>query len=223
MVYEAEVVSVDIRAQRAEVRFLGFGNTEVKRLEELFMSKGEERRMQQEETGTEEVDEDIDSLLIRNCPDLLRNFGGDNDLTLEDLTIEDGDNKKKKDKKDKKEKKKSKEEKKSKIKQESESEEDRKPPFSLPSLQPPAQGLPGMFPPSFSSFTPQFPPSPFSSFTPQFPSSLPPPPPPPLPSDPSSPLPPELHSLLVSWYLAGYHTGLYQGASQEKQRRKMKK
>ena len=222
MVYEAEVVSVDIRAQRAEVRFLGFGNTEVKRLEELFMSKGEERRMQQEETGTEEVDEDIDSLLIRNCPDLLRNFGGDNDLTLEDLTIEDGDNKKKKDKKDKKEKKKSKEEKKSKIKRESESEEDRKPPFSLPPFQAPAQGLPGMFPPSFSSFTPQFPPSPFSSFTPQFPSSLPPPPPP-LPSDPSSPLPPELHSLLVSWYLAGYHTGLYQGASQEKQRRKMKK
>ena len=30
MVYEAEIVSVDIKAGRAEVRFIGFGNKETK-------------------------------------------------------------------------------------------------------------------------------------------------------------------------------------------------
>ena len=30
MVYEAEIVSVDTRAGRAEVRFIGFGNKETK-------------------------------------------------------------------------------------------------------------------------------------------------------------------------------------------------
>ena len=146
------------------------------------MSKGEERRRQQEE--------DIEGILVKNCPDLLRNFGNDNDLTLEDLSIND-EGKKKKAKKEKKQKKdKSKFGNTSVIKQE-------------PGItQPPLFSLPP-FPPSTQAF-PSSPFSPLASLQPQFPlpSSLPPAPPP-LPTDPSSPLPPELHSLLISWYMAG--------------------
>ena len=151
------------------------------------MSKGEERRRQQEEEQEVE-DEDIDGILVKNCPDLLRNFGDDNDLTLEDLTIDNEVKKKKskKEKKEKKEKRKNKSEKLPDIKQEPGLNQ---PPFSLPQFPPSAQA---------------FPPSPFSSFPPQFPlPSCLPPPPPPIPSDPSSPLSPELHSLLISWYMAG--------------------
>lgn len=217
LVYEAEIISVDTKASKAEVRFLGFGNKETKRLEELFMSKGEERRQQQEEEQEVE-EEDIEGILVKNCPDLLRNFGNDNDLTLEDLSIND-EGKKKKAKKEKKQKKekekdKSKSENTSVIKQEPGITQP--PLFSLPPFPPSSQAFPSS---PFSSL-----PSPLASLQPQFPlpGSLPPPPPP-LPTDPSSPLPPELHSLLISWYMAGYHTGLYQGASQEKLRRKTKK
>ena len=204
------------------------------------MSKGEERRQQQEEEQEEEQEveeEDIEGILVKNCPDLLRNFGNDNDLTLEDLSIND-EGKKKKAKKEKKQKKekekdKSKSENTSVIKQEPGITQP--PLFSLPPFPPSSQAFPSS---PFSSL-----PSPLASLQPQFPlpGSLPPPPPP-LPTDPSSPLPPELHSLLISWYMAGepiraqltclnqsepiisgYHTGLYQGSSQEKLRRKTKK
>merc|ERR1712012_1126967 len=75
------------------------------------MSKGEERRIEQELQNKEsEVDlqqdlkdDDIDSLLIKNCPDLLRNFGDDTDFGLENLSLDE--KAKKKAKKDKKEKK----------------------------------------------------------------------------------------------------------------------
>ena len=48
LVYEAEVLSVDRKKRTAEVKFVGFGNKEIKDLDDLFMSKGEERRMEQE-------------------------------------------------------------------------------------------------------------------------------------------------------------------------------
>merc|ERR1712126_253674 len=112
LVDEAEVLSVDRRQRTAEVKFVGFGNKEVKNLDDLFMSKGEERRMEQELLSKEsDVDlqqdlkvEDIDSLLMKNCPDLLRNFGDETDLGLENLSL-DEKKKKKKAKKEKKEKK----------------------------------------------------------------------------------------------------------------------
>ena len=37
LVYEAEIVSVDTRAARAEVRFLGFGNKETKVNKKIFL------------------------------------------------------------------------------------------------------------------------------------------------------------------------------------------
>jgi len=111
IVYEAEVLSVDRKKRTAEVKFVGFGNKEVKHLDDLFMSKGEERRIEQELQSKEsEVDlqqdlkdDDIDNLLIKNCPDLLRNFGDDTDFGLENLSLDE--KAKKKAKKDKKEKK----------------------------------------------------------------------------------------------------------------------
>ena len=120
------------------------------------MSKGEERRRQQEEQQEVE-EEDIEGILANNCPDLLRNFGNDNDLTLEDLSISDEGKKKKakKEKKQKKEKKKSKSENMLEIKQE-------------PGIaQPPLFGLP-----PFPSSSHTFPSSPFSSLgSPQFPNA----------------------------------------------------
>ena len=57
IVYEAEVLSVDRKKRTAEVKFVGFGNKEVKHLDDLFMSKGEERRIEQELQSKEsEVD-----------------------------------------------------------------------------------------------------------------------------------------------------------------------
>ena len=47
IVYEAEVATVNRNQRTAEVVFLGFGNREQKSLDELFMSKGEERRQEQ--------------------------------------------------------------------------------------------------------------------------------------------------------------------------------
>ena len=47
IVYEAEVATVNRNQRTAEVVFLGFGNREEKSLDELFMSKGEERRQEQ--------------------------------------------------------------------------------------------------------------------------------------------------------------------------------
>merc|ERR1712126_257595 len=260
LVYEAEVLSVDRRKRTAEVKFVGFGNKEVKNLDDLFMSKGEERRVEQELLSKEtDVDlqqdlkvEDIDSLLMKNCPDLLRNFGDETDLGLENLSL-DEKKKKKKAKKEKKEKKVKDKTSEVKIKQEFDSSSSiTNEPSSSSSfqngsfLQPPQ----GFNPPSafnmitpqmqspfpsmqfpFPSMQPSFPPmpSPFSPmqspFQPMPPMMLPPnlPQPPNLPSDLKESLTPELHSLLLSWYLAGYHTGVYQGISQAKEKKKSRK
>ena len=40
LVYEATVKSVDRKKGTAKVEFVGFGNIEVKQLDELYMSKG---------------------------------------------------------------------------------------------------------------------------------------------------------------------------------------
>merc|ERR1719300_2153152 len=77
VIYEAEILSVNLRKRTAEVKFVGFGKTE-----------------------------DIDSLLIKNCPDLLKNFGEGVELDLENLSLEGTTSKKsKKEKKEKKSKK----------------------------------------------------------------------------------------------------------------------
>ena len=65
VVYEAEVLSVDRKKRTAEVKFVGFGNKEVKHLDDLFMSKGEERRIEQELQSKEsEVDLQQVTLMI---------------------------------------------------------------------------------------------------------------------------------------------------------------
>merc|ERR1712048_594171 len=249
IVYEAEVLSVDRKKRTAEVKFVGFGNKEVKDLDDLLMSKGEERRIEQELQSKEsEVDlqqdlkdDDIDNLLIKNCPDLLRNFGDDTDFGLENLSFDEKAKKKaKKDKKEKKPKKEKNAESDIKIKTEVDSNsslinENSTSSFSNGSFMQMPQGF---NPPqaAFNVMPPQMPPpfppipSPFSSIQSpnmamQPPMMLPPnlPQPPSLPTDLKDSLTPELHSLLLSWYLAGYHTGVYQGISQTKEKKKSKK
>ena len=41
----------DTRVGASQVRFIGFNNMEEKEMEELFLSKGEERRKEQESRG----------------------------------------------------------------------------------------------------------------------------------------------------------------------------
>ena len=190
-------------------------------------------------------EDDIDSLLMKNCPDLLRNFGDTSDIGLEDLSLDDVSSKKKKDKKEKKEKKSSKSKKDkhgekvtaTKVKTEPGDVDEQKPPFFHPQFNSftPPQSL-GMMPPSLNPYQPlpgPFPPpmpammSPYGAMPP-FPSPMPMqvppnlPQPPPLPPDLQTALTPEVHSLLLSWYLAGYHTGVYQGASQARTKHKKK-
>ena len=239
VVYEAEIVSVNRSKNTAEVKFVGFGNKEVKNLDELFMSKGEERREQQEEasrdddTGGDNDDGDIDAMLIKNCPDLLRNFG-EADLNLEKLNIDDKKSKKnKKEKKEKKEKedKKSKtkvkdSDKGSKVKQEPVDPEPDQIKFPNPfsSFQPPLGfAPPPLMMPAFSAFSSpinMFPPHPMQS--PSFPPAMSPhlPQPPSLPSHLQDNISPELHSMLMSWYMAGYNTGVYQGVNMKKSKKK---
>jgi len=205
VVYEAEILCVNHRKRTAEVKFVGFGNTEIKDLDELFMSKGEDRRndqmlMSKEVEVKEEIKgEDIDSLLIKNCPDLLKNFGDGVELDLENLSLEDTSTKKSKKAKKEKKSKKSKDkdsEKPKKIKSEVDTSfstvNETMPAFDpaqfngyqLPSNQfpsksfPPQPQHPSMFPSSFQgqfpnmpSLPPFMPPSPFSSM-PSMPSPM---------------------------------------------------
>merc|ERR1712243_78444 len=63
-------------------------------LDSLFLSKGEECRVEQDNIG-KEVDssnqgireEDLHNLIAKNCPDLLANFGDAGDLGLDSLEI----------------------------------------------------------------------------------------------------------------------------------------
>merc|ERR1712013_373216 len=48
VVYEAVIESINRKKGTAKVRFLGFNNMEEKELDDLFLSKGEERRKEQE-------------------------------------------------------------------------------------------------------------------------------------------------------------------------------
>merc|ERR1712198_30683 len=194
VIYEAEILSVNIRKRTAEVKFVGFGNTEVKNLDELFMSKGEDRRNEQL-LISKEIDlkgevktEDIDSLLIKNCPDLLKNFGEGVELDLENLSLDDTTSKKsKKEKKSKKSKDKD-SEKPKRIKSEVDSS------FSTLSEPMPASDLSqfngfqipnNQFPSrAFQSQPPSMFPSPFQG---QFPNM--PPPPPLMPPSPFSSMP----------------------------------
>jgi len=207
VIYEAEILCVNHRKRTAEVKFVGFGNTEIKDLDELFMSKGEDRRndqmlMSKEVEVKEEIKgEDIDSLLIKNCPDLLKNFGDGVEIDLENLNLEDTSTKKSKKAKKEKKSKKSKDkdsEKPKKIKSEVDTSfstvNETMPTFDpaqfngyqLPSNQFPSKSFPPQ-PQHPSSFQAQFPnipslppfmpPSPFSSMpsmpSPMFPSQPP--------------------------------------------------
>jgi len=115
VVYEGIIESLDRKSRNAKVKFLGFGNVEEKSLDELFLSKGEEWRAEQENIGKVEgngqgiKEEDLHNLIAKNCPDLLANFGDAGELGLEGLEIGGKKKKDKKDKKDKKEKKEKKE------------------------------------------------------------------------------------------------------------------
>jgi len=275
VVYEGIIESLDRKSRTAKVKFLGFGNVEEHSLDSLFLSKGEEWRVEQENIGRE-VDseqgireEELHNLIAKNCPDLLANFGDAGDLGLDSLEI-GKNNKKEKEKKDKKDKKEKKEKKDKKDKKEKKGKKSSSPSrssnsgsqsvpeysqSSKSSSQPPLDQMPHWFP--HASYPPQSPyqlPTPFPSFSASMPPTLPsfPPYPDPFQSpfglpfpshlqQPPSSLPPppltsgdaslltenssNLHSMLLSWYMAGYHTGVFEGNKQatEKKRKERKK
>jgi len=274
-VYEAIIESLDRKSGTVSVKFLGFGNVEEKSVEELFLSKGEDRRREQESFG-EEVgkeqgikEEELHNLIAKNCPDLLANFGDSGELSLDSLQI--GEKKKKKEKKEKKDKEK-KEKKEKKVKKSKTSSPSRSsqcssqaPPehsqSSRSSTQAPPDHLPPWFPPTsvplqspynlpshFPSYPSMQPPYPSMSFSPfpdpyqnqfatpqspflppspqlQFPPSSLPPPPSLTPSDISlvTNNSTALHSMLLSWYMAGYHSGVFQGIKQATENKEKKK
>jgi len=270
IVYEAIIESLDRKNGSAMVKFLGFGNVEEKSLEELFMSKGEDRRRDQEEVGEDKVngqgikEEELHNLIAKNCPDLLANFGESGDIGIESLEI--GDKKKKKEKKEKKEKvKKEKKDKKPKKNSSSPSRSSQSSTnvladqyhSSRASTQAPSDHLPPWVPPtslplhspynihphfpSLPTMQPQFPSMQFPSFPDPYQTAQSPflPPPTQLQFPPSSlPPPPSLtpadislvttnstalHSMLMSWYMAGYHTGVFEGIKQATENKKKKK
>jgi len=102
VVYEAIIESLNRKSRTATVKFLGFGNVEEKSVDDLYLSKGEEWRLEQESFGDNGLDEkeikedDLHNLLMKNCPDLLANFGEANDIDLSSLTIEEEGKEKKK-------------------------------------------------------------------------------------------------------------------------------
>jgi len=276
IVYEAVIESLNKKKGTAKVRFIGFNNEEEKHLDELYMSKGEERREEQERIGTEEGDikeDEIHNLIVKNCPDLLANFGdvdgnvGVEDLDLDKLTIQ-SKNKKTKKKKSSKEALKSdksvlihgeeaningshEEETNTKVKK-SKKKQSPSVPSSLPSswdwqtgCVPPVQPMPTfanpMYPPVSSTYPQQLPPypqqmPPYPQQMPLYPQQMPPFPMPPmhLPMPPSGIPPPPildgmmeddqgLHSLLLSWYMAGYQAGLYQQGQNKTRSKKSSK
>jgi len=216
VVYEGVIESIDRKTKTALIKFIGFGNKEDKPLDELFMSKGEEWRSEQEcnsrsmENGQEE---ELHNLIAQNCPDLLANFGASSvESGLENFKpfLEDPSSKGKKEKKKKGKSSHSKTN--ASTDDSSHNTQEMKPPSSWPQ----SSGLP--FPNMHISPFPNIP-TPYSM--PQFPPipSMP-------PLTPSTIMPPPLnhidaqqglsntsamHSMLLSWYMAGYHTGYYEG------------
>jgi len=270
LVYEAIIESLDRKNGSVMVKFLGFGNVEEKSFEELFMSKGEDRRREQEEvvedkeTGQGIKEEELHNLIAKNCPDLLANFGESGDMGMGNLDI--GLKKNKKEKKEKKEKKAKKEKKEKKDKSSSSPSRSSQssshvlpdqmhssrastqaPPDYLPSWVPPTSmpmQSPFTVPPHFPTMPPmqpQFPSMSFPSFPDPYQTAQSPflPTPPQLNFPPSSlPPPPSLspadislvttnsaalHSMLMSWYMAGYHTGVFEGIKQSTDNKKKKK
>jgi len=266
VVYEAVIESINRKKGTAKVRFLGFNNMEEKELDDLFLSKGEERRKEQEERSEGGIREDeIHDLIAKNCPDLLSNFGepgdGVEDLDLGKLSMSTKSKKSKsksssknessKDrslhealtsefseeqvktemigeggsissKENRKREKKQKKEKKTK-KEKTPKPDPPLPPFpnhnsilqNGPMTMPSPWGVPqGMsFGVPQSPMAPMFPPTmpsmPMSFQPPSMPNM--PPPPPMLDS-----MDPSLHSLLLSWYMAGFEAGRYQTKSHAK-------
>jgi len=237
-VYEGVIENMN--SKRANVRFLGYNNKQKIPLEQLTKSKGEERRTDQEsqalldkqweEVSEDLVDEELEKMIEKNCPDIMATFGSLPGESVSVSVIDNLDSTEEKHKK--KEKKHKKEKKEKKIKKDKISVASSQsslpsisqiPPFkpaNLPSMPefnhipPPA---PPLLPPPFSSMPslpafPQFPSPSQHLYSPPFP-GVPPPPPVMAPQpDPASQANTEaLYSLLSSWYIAGYQTGLYQG------------
>jgi len=282
VVYEAVIESINRKKGKAKVRFIGFNNMEEKELDELFLSKGEERRKEQESRGAGGIREDeIHDLIAKNCPDLLANFGeqggavdnldlgklsmeskvkkpkqkessigrslhgaltsefSEDQVKTEIIGVEESISSKGSKKKEKKQ------EKERKVKKEKKTKPDFTPDLPLPPFpnqafmsqqQPMGMPSPWSMPQGMGYGVPQ---SPMSSMFPSMPSTpmsfqsplmqnMPPPPPmlegmppPPPMLEGMESMDPSLHSLLLSWYMAGYQAGRYQ-TSQAKAPTKVK-
>jgi len=189
---------------------------------------------QWEEVSDDLGDEELEKMIERNCPDIMATFGSlpgepvaASVIDNLDKTEEKHKKKEKKHKKEKKEKKNKKDKISTASSQSSLPSISQGPPFqpgnlppmpefnqilppAPPTLPPPFSSMPSM-PPAFPMF--HSPSQPLYS-APSFP-GVPPPPPVMTPqADPASHANAEaLYSLLSSWYIAGYQTGLYQGQS----------
>merc|ERR1711915_351718 len=196
VVYEGVIESIDRKTKTALVKFLGFGNKEDKPLDELFMSKGEEWRSEQEcnsrsmENGQEE---ELHNLIAQNCPDLLANFGASSvESGLENFKpfLEDPSSKGKKEKKKK-----------------GKSSHSKKNASTDDSSHNTQEMKPPNIPTPYSM--PQFPPIP--SMPPLTPSTIMPPPFNHIDAQQGLSNTSAMQSMLLSWYMAGYHTGYYEG------------
>merc|ERR1719295_1444375 len=151
-------------------------------------------------------EEELHNLIAQNCPDLLANFGDSSvESGLENLKpfLEDPSSKGKKEKKKKGKSSHSKSN--ASTDDSSHNTQELKPPNSLPQ----SSGFP--FPNITMPYSmPQFPPIP--SIPPLTPSTIIPPPPlNQIDAQQELSNTSALHSMLLSWYMAGYHTGFYEG------------
>lgn len=228
LVYEATILSVDVEKQRVRVRFIGYENEDTVSLENVYASKGEDWRQQQEEEASHEADDrDIADTFSKLMEENSHVFSKIHEMPgLSNLSFDECDKPKvrKEKSKHKKEKRKSKSDHSS-SKTDKESGIVPPPPVGVDQFQLP-------LPQSSDDWTPaplQDPTLPtFPNLTAQEPAGLagmvPPPPMPPLPSfnrkiEESNEV---LHSMLLSWYMAGYHTGYYQAVANRPKKHKEK-
>jgi len=232
LVYEGIVQSV--KQGRVRVKFIGYENEDTVEREAVFVSKGEDWREQQIEDSrydlTEgDITEDIHKLIDEN-PEVfsdIHDISRFSNLSLEEITGSKAESSIKPTKEKAKEKTKSKSDntkpKSVNSRKASNSTNSSKSNLILPdplqftgvNFDLPTVTQAGLVDPPALGGTPQFSLPSFSSAGGAFPPLLPPPPPPQLFAQTSgTSLQNEyLHSMLISWYMAGYHTGFYQSAA----------
>jgi len=239
VVYEGTIESVDKKKNKVRVRFLGYGNEETVASSELFATKGEDWRQQQIEDSKDDIpgaDSHTDPLIDGQHPEEFSTWQstGYQLPDLGHLSIHPSNSKSAQNVKTGEERTKRKEE--GKVKKKSKAEtsktkngpsEPSKPVSALPDprLEPDFSALHGINlsqgPRAQSQRLNSFP-GPEGLEVPKTSSAgfppllIPPPPPRPFPPPTGQTQDNEaLQSMLIAWYMAGYHTGYYQALGKQ--------